>query len=165
MVTHLNICNVFCAFWTWFYSSAIDRSIKTASFNCHFNMVCHVIPRLFWVLWSRSVKSRWKTAGWQTHKGEEYVKLLTSNRFFQIGKVIVTFLRLAVKWPFNGSKLDLEEKLKSSFKRTVFWRPSPIISLISQKSSRLQAGTDTLNQQRVQEDIYYPRLISLSCSR
>lgn len=54
-----------------FYSSAIVRSMKIASLDFYFNSVCHVIPRLFSVLWSRSVKSRWKTGGWQTHKGEE----------------------------------------------------------------------------------------------
>lgn len=37
--------------------------------------VHHVFCRLFWVLWSRSVKSRWKTEGWQMRKGEEQENL------------------------------------------------------------------------------------------
>lgn len=37
-------------------------------YNVNFS---HALHRLFWVPWSRSVKSRWKTGEWQTHKGED----------------------------------------------------------------------------------------------
>lgn len=69
----------FFLFFFFFYRFSV-KSIKLFSKSWdivnfwvqHFILIClcPMFCRLFWVQWSRSVKSRWKTEEWRTHRGE-----------------------------------------------------------------------------------------------
>lgn len=74
---------------------------------------------------------------------------------------------MAVMPPLDGSNLELEENLKSSLSGWLFDPQCDFTSysyyfFYFPEISTLQTVTDTLNQQRFQENIYYSRLISLS---
>lgn len=68
----------FCVFFFFYHFSVKSIKLFSKSWDIvnfwvqHFIVIClcPMFCRLFWVQWSRSVKSRWKTEEWRTHRGE-----------------------------------------------------------------------------------------------